>query len=163
MSRSLPLYFYFLLLCGLIAANISVYQIIFAPRVVKISVFEVGKGRASLVRSSSGKTLLIDTGPDASILRALGTVLPEWERSVDAVLLTSAKAGFAGGLPILESRYDIKTIQRVGDLAAPYGSVFVFDDTARITVLAPGEFSVSYGAESFTISSTTAPKTYTLK
>lgn len=112
MLRELPRRFYLLLFVTLIAGNISVYREIFAPEIFKVSVLEVGKkGSAVLVHSPSGKIILIDTGPDASILRALGKELPPWQRKIDAVLLTSEKSNAAGGLPDVVSHY--KVLQQV--------------------------------------------------
>ncbi len=112
MLRELPRHFYLLLFVALIAGNIGVYREIFAPEILKVSVLEVGeKGSAVLVRSPNGKIILIDTGPDASILRALGKELPPWQRKIDVVLLTSEKSSAAGGLPDVLSHY--KVLQQV--------------------------------------------------
>jgi hypothetical protein len=56
----------------LIAANISIYRVIFAPRALEVSVLNVGKGNATPMRTPSKMTILVNAGPDASILRALG-------------------------------------------------------------------------------------------
>lgn len=157
--RALPASFYFLLLCGLIAANVSIYRIIFAPRALEVTVLEVGKGNAVLVRTSGGETLLIDAGPDASILRALGSALPMWQRNIDAIILTSTKASLVGGLPEVESRYHVSTPIYIGDTVAPYGASFIFDNS-RITIIAPATFAISYGATTLTISSTTPKGVY---
>jgi beta-lactamase superfamily II metal-dependent hydrolase len=108
MSRTLPSGLYLLLFVGLVVGNISVYRAIFAPSVLQVTVLEVGKGDATLVRSPSGATLLIDVGPDASILRALGTALPPWQRKIDIVILTNnTKKSSIGGLPDVLSRYKV--------------------------------------------------------
>lgn len=108
MPSELPRRFYLLTLCVLIAGNISVYEMILAPQAFKLKVLDVGeKGSATLVRAPSGATILIDTGPDASILRALGKELPPWQRKIDVVLLTSEKRSTAGGLPDVLSHYDV--------------------------------------------------------
>ncbi len=103
--------FYLFLAGGLLLANVSLYRAIFAPHALQVRVLDVGKGDATLVRTPDGATLLIDTGPDASILRALGTALPPWQRTIDAVILTNAKKPSAGGLPDVLSRY--RVAQRV--------------------------------------------------
>jgi len=163
MPRTLPVYFYIALLCGLIAANVNIYKAVFAPRVLAVSVLEVGKGRATLVRSPSGKTLLIDTGPDASILRAVGGALPEWQRQINEVVLTDSKASFAGGLSALESRYHISDNKSIGDQTTPYGTAFTFDGNTRVEIVSSGTFSIVYGTDSLTVSSTTQPRIYVFK
>ena len=155
--------FYLLLFFGLSALNVSVYHEIFAPPVVMVTVFEVGKGdHAILVHSPhTRRTLLIDTGPDASILRALGGALPMWQRSIDAVILTGTKASFIGGLPALESQYAVSTHIGIGENEVPYGTSFSFDDS-HIKIIAPATLSISYGVTVFNISSSTPSGTYRL-
>ena len=100
--------FYLILFFILIAANVSVYRTIFIGQALEVTVLDVGeKGSATLVRAPGGATILIDTGPDASILRALGEALPPWQRNIDAVILTSTKKASGGGLPDVLNRYDV--------------------------------------------------------
>jgi hypothetical protein len=56
----------------LIAANISIYRVIFAPRALEVSGLNAGKRNATLVRTPNKTTILVNAGPDASILRVLG-------------------------------------------------------------------------------------------
>ena len=159
MQNKLPSSLYVILFVVLLIANISVYKIIFLPHVLTVSVLEVGKGRAVLVKSPNNKTVLVDTGPDASILRALGENLPMWQRKIDVVILTSPAARFAGGLPSVQSRYSISKIVRIGDRTTPYGSSFVFGNS-RIEILAPSSFAISYGVSVIEISSSTPAGVY---
>lgn len=135
----------------------------FAPHVLTVTVFEVGKGDAALMRSPRGKTLLIDTGPDAGILRALGNALPEWQRDIDAAIITGSAAGSAGGLSDIKNRYHISHLlyfgapgkRNLGTL--PYGSQLTFDKNISIAIIAPSVFTISYGATTLLISSSTPP------
>ncbi len=109
----LPTSIWFLLFFALAIGNIVVYRAIFAPAVLEVSVLDVGeKGRALLVRSPRGETILIDAGRDAAVLRALGSALPMWQRHIDAVILTSVTAGSAGGLADVADRYRVGTLIR---------------------------------------------------
>jgi hypothetical protein len=168
--------FYLLLACGFLIADIHVYRNVFAPRDIEVTVLHAGKGSAALIRSRSGKTLLVDTGPDASILRALGTTLPPWQRSLDATLLTSSAAGFAGGLKEVSDQYQIGTSVRFGAPGSkgmesmlavwprlPYGTSLLFDTDITITILAPGSASIVYDSNLLSIASSTPPGTYVLK
>lgn len=107
MSRELPKKFYALLLFVLLVANISLYRTVFAPHTLTASTLAVGKGNATLVQTPNNAIILIDTGPDASILRALGERLPPWQRTIDLVILTSTKKSVTGGLPDVLSRYKV--------------------------------------------------------
>jgi len=129
--------FWIIFLCILIAANTLIYREILTPKSLEMAVFEVGKSSAILVRTPSGKTILIDTGADASILRALGTALPEWQRSINAIILTSDKAAQTGGLQSITNRYHVAHILRFGSSDLPYGTKITLDADATIEVLAP--------------------------
>jgi beta-lactamase superfamily II metal-dependent hydrolase len=170
-------WFLFVCIAILVAANVSIYRTIFAPHALEVSVLDVGKaipakggspdpakagmrGSAVLVRTPSNMLVLIDTGPDASVLRALGAALPPWRRHIDAVILTGTKASSVGGLPEVESRYRVSTLVRIGGDAAPYGSSIVLGDT-RIEIITLAVFTVSSGATSLRISSTTPAGAYT--
>lgn len=77
--------------------------------------FPVGQGNAVLVVSPSGRTVLIDGGPDATaLLTALGRHLPFWRRELDWVLLTeTAPARLAGPVAAVE-RYRPRAAGRPG-------------------------------------------------
>ena len=139
----------------LLFGNVLVYRAIFAPYVLTVSVLEVGKGNAALIRTPNGTSVLIDTGPDASILRALGAILPPWQRNIDAVVLTSTKKAFAGGLPDVLSRYHVSH-------TFSSGTHFVLDNTISIDILAPNTFRISYDTTSLFISSSTKKGLYIL-
>ncbi len=83
---------------------------------LEVRVLGVGNGDAILLTTPSRKTILIDTGPDASILRALGQALPEWQRHLDAVILTSSVADATGGLPEVEKKYTVGAILQAPQL-----------------------------------------------
>ena len=165
MPKSIQMRFWIIILCALIVANIFVYRTVSAPRAFEVLVFEVGKGRAVLVQSPSGRTLLVDAGTSAAVLRTLGTALSYWQRSLDAVILTSGDARSASGLRDIQNSYHnsyhIGRIASFGGKDLPYGTSLLFDANASITVLASGIFSISYGATSFQISSSTSPGLYT--
>jgi len=164
MQYALPRSFYWILFAVLIVANVNVYRAILAPHVLTIAVLKVGpvnkQNNAILVRSPRGKTFLIETGPDASILRALGSALPMWQRNIDEVILTSSAARSAGGLPAVQSRYHVSKIIRIGDATTPYGTSFIFD-SSHIEILAPATLTISYGSAVFKISSSTSLGVYT--
>ena len=160
MPRTLPTWGYLLIFCGLIVANHTIYRDASAPRLLTVTVFAAGKGTAALVQAPSGATLLIDTGSDASILRALGTILPMWQRSLNTILLTSDSAKNVGGLPFIRDRYHVGGIIKASGRDQPYGAPIIFNKII-ITPVAPGVATVSYGTTSLTVSSSTPVGTYT--
>lgn len=154
-----PTWIYVLVFIGLLIGNVKVYQAIFAPPVLEVHVLAAGKSNAVLVKSPRGKTVLVDTGSDASILRALGSALPMWQRHIDAVILSSTKSAAVGGLPDVQRRYRVSQIMRIGGEDIPYGAPLLFDG-ARIEIFSLGTLSLSYGSTSLAISSSTPVGVY---
>lgn len=155
-----PKYFYAILFSILLVANICVYQTIFAPRVLQIFVLDVGKGNAVLVQTPNKKTILVDAGPDASILRAIGTSLPEWQKNIDAIILTGAKTSFTGGLPEVLQKYHAPVPLSFGTKSNPYGSQITLDFVS-IKIISPATLTIYFGDISLSISSSTPKSVYT--
>lgn len=102
---------YLLVLLALVFADVLVYGQLLEPMPASLRVLRPGNSTIVLVRDRN-KTVLVDAGADASILRTLGTALPEWQRHIDAVVLTSASQEDEGGLPDVLSRYRVDTLIR---------------------------------------------------
>lgn len=76
--------------------------------------FDVGQGDAALIRDAKGKTLLIDVGPDDSVLKGLEKAMPFWERDIDTVLITHFDADHFLGLFAVMERYAIGEVWTSG-------------------------------------------------
>ncbi|HNT29787.1 MAG TPA: MBL fold metallo-hydrolase, partial [bacterium] len=75
-----------------------------------VNVLDVGQGDAIFITAPDGKQILIDGGPDSSVLQELGEVMPPLDRSIDLVVLTHPDADHVTGLvPVLE-RYAVAMI-----------------------------------------------------
>lgn len=75
-----------------------------------LAFLNVGQGDSSLIEIPNGREpiqILIDGGPDASVLRELGKILPPSDRYLDLLVMTHPQLDhFAGFLNVLE-RYDV--------------------------------------------------------
>ena len=166
MSHPVPIGIYLTLLGGLLIANIQTYHVLLRPHTLEVQVFAAGEGRATLVRSPEGATLLIDTGSDASIVRLLGVSLPEWQRALDALVLTGPAPKNSGGLSAVNERYPPTTTLRFGPTrkgnssSLPYGAPLRFSRAVALTIIAPGTFTLSYKGTVLHISSSTPIGTY---
>lgn len=74
---------------------------------------DVGQGDAILLQSPSGRRILVDTGPDRSVLAGLGRHLPLLDRSIDLLVITHADTDHSAGAADVLRRY------RVGALLLP--------------------------------------------
>ena len=73
-----------------------------------VHVLDVGQGDSILIESPTGRRVLIDGGPDGSLLqRRLAEHLPWWSRRIDIVLLTHPSADHLIGLTETLRRYDV--------------------------------------------------------
>lgn len=92
----------------LLAGNALVWNAAFSESgdgTLAVSFLDVGQGDAVFVRGPTGAQLLIDGGPDSSVLRELGERMPFYDRSIDVVVATHPDGDHIGGLPRVLSRY----------------------------------------------------------
>ncbi|MFA6552816.1 MAG: ComEC/Rec2 family competence protein [Patescibacteria group bacterium] len=84
---------------------------------LRVVFFDVGQGDAALIRTPSHQNILIDAGPDTTVLSELGQVLPFYDRHIDLVLLTHCHADHEGGLAAVLERYGVGQViwSGVGD------------------------------------------------
>ncbi|MDO8468130.1 MAG: ComEC/Rec2 family competence protein [Candidatus Peribacter sp.] len=69
--------------------------------------FDVGQGDSALLVSPSGKTVLIDGGPDLSALEALGRALPLSRRSIDLLILSHPDPDHFIAFPEVLRRFEV--------------------------------------------------------
>lgn len=67
----------------------------------------VGQGDGIFIRSPQGLDILIDGGPDDSILSCLSNHMPFWDRSIELVILTHPHADHLNGLISVTKRYSV--------------------------------------------------------
>ncbi|MFH1187114.1 MAG: MBL fold metallo-hydrolase [Candidatus Levyibacteriota bacterium] len=68
---------------------------------------DVGEGDGILIRTFDAKNILIDGGPNDSILSCLSNHLPFWDRKLDVVFLSHPHADHLNGLIFVLERYDV--------------------------------------------------------
>lgn len=98
----------------LAVANVLVWeQVIWSGRSF-IVFLDVGQGDSMFIHTRNGYQMLIDGGPDAGVLEALGRVMPFWDKSIDVVMLTHPDKDHVGGLLDVLSRYHVDTVVWTG-------------------------------------------------
>jgi competence protein ComEC len=98
---------YFLLVLIIINALIfySVYYLSDAN--LTVAFLDVGQGDAIFVKAPGGHQMLVDGGPNGSVLRELGKVMPFYDRSIDVLVATHADQDHIGGLVEVLKRFKV--------------------------------------------------------
>ncbi len=95
----------------LIGVNVFVWTALYiqsTPNELIVAFLDVGQGDAIFIKAPNGHELLVDGGPpDGSALRALGQVMPFYDRSIDVVLATHPDQDHIGGLPAIVERFSV--------------------------------------------------------
>jgi competence protein ComEC len=80
-----------------------------------LTALDIGQGDAILVESPTGRTVLIDGGPDPDLtLRRLGANLPFFERRIDVMLLTHPHQDHIAGLVEVMARFRVGVLVHAG-------------------------------------------------
>ncbi len=82
---------------------------------LEVDFLDVGQGDASLIKTPFGQTILIDGGPDNSVLRRLGENLPFYRRRLDLVIVSHYHEDHITGLVETLRRYQVKKIIYTAD------------------------------------------------
>lgn len=105
------------LILSFIIINFLIYFIIglifyieFSDRNLHFYIFDVGQGDSILIKTPSREYILIDGGPDNSVVYKLGKFLPFYQRQIDFVILTHADADHLAGLIEVLNRYEVKNV-----------------------------------------------------
>ncbi|MBI2640004.1 MAG: MBL fold metallo-hydrolase [Candidatus Sungbacteria bacterium] len=92
----------------------AVFKVEAAGGLLRVHFFDVGQGDAIFVEAENGNQVLIDGGPNGSVLAKLGEVMPFWDKSIDIVILTHPHADHLDGLIEVLKRYDIDMVLETG-------------------------------------------------
>lgn len=92
------------LVVGLLLLIVSLWQI--GPPEDKVVFLDVGQGDAILLQSGT-QQILIDGGPDATVLQRLGEELPWFDRRIEVVVATHPDQDHIAGLVHVVERYEV--------------------------------------------------------
>ncbi|HWP61530.1 MAG TPA: MBL fold metallo-hydrolase [Candidatus Paceibacterota bacterium] len=110
MRRSSKIVGIAILILGLVSVILWVATLQMGNRKLRVSFLDTGSGAATLIEAPGGRTVLIDGGPDAGILRSLGSALPWWQRSIDVVIAAHPDAAHVAGLIDVLQRYQVAQV-----------------------------------------------------
>jgi len=137
------LVFYVLAFLGLL--NVLAWSVVFnlsETHFWEITFFDVGQGDAILIETPGRNQILIDGGPDSTILEKLNK-MPFWDRTIDLLILTHPDNDHITGLVHVLSSYKVENILWTG--AVKQAAVFekwqelIEKENARILTAKAGQ------------------------
>jgi len=75
-----------------------------------VAFLDVGQGDAIFIEAPNGNQVLIDGGPNRSVLRELGKVMSFFDRSIDLIIVTHPDMDHIGGLPSVIENFKVDKI-----------------------------------------------------
>lgn len=84
---------------------------------LRVWFFDVGQGDSIFIETPDHYQILVDGGPSQEILSKLGQVMPPWDRSIDAIVLTHPHKDHVSGLVSVLERYDVAAVYDGGALS----------------------------------------------
>ena len=106
-----------LLILGIAAVLVAipVFWLVFhADSNLEVDFLNVGQGDSILIKAPYGQNVLIDGGPDDTVINKLAEVLPWWDKKIDLMVLTHPHGDHLTGLIDVMKRYKVKKILYTG-------------------------------------------------
>ena len=107
----------------------------------------VGQGDATMFYTKTREVILVDGGPDMSVLYELGKSLPFYERTIDLMVLTHPDSDHLNGLLDVLERYRVKKIMYT-DIVDNSDTYTIFKD---LVALEDAEVIIVKGGENMYI------------
>ncbi len=105
-----------ILIFGIVVVMIAIF--LFYSRknenLLKVCFFDVGQGDSALIQTPFGQDILIDGGPDNTVLEKLGEHLGFFDNDIELMILTHPHADHVTGLIGVLKRYDVEKIIYTG-------------------------------------------------
>jgi len=106
--------FLLLAVCCLVLIAFGLVYYFDAEQKNEVIFFNVGQGDSALINLPGNNEILIDGGPDMSVLYKLGKYLPIYNRDIELMILTHPHADHVTGLVEVLERYDVKAVLYTG-------------------------------------------------
>jgi competence protein ComEC len=115
-------------------------------QLLAVDFLAVGQGDSVFIETPKGQQVLIDGGPDDTVLEKLATAMPFYDRTIDLVVLTHPEKDHLFGLLGVLKKYKIKNILWTGIVRETAEwqewSRLVKEEGAKIEIAQAGERAV---------------------
>ncbi len=107
----------YLFLIALFGAAGLVWCAVFAEsrNGLMVAFLDVGQGDAIFIQAENGNQVLLDGGPNKTVLSQLAKIMPFYDRSIDLLILSHPHADHLAGLIEVLKRYDVGGIIESGN------------------------------------------------
>lgn len=142
-------YFLLALLSVVILTVVSAYQYIyFNDGKLHITFCDVGQGDAIFIRSPGGRLLLVDGGPDNTVLECLSSKMGYWERVIDLVILTHPHQDHFFGINFVLDRFSVLSFASLSiiNTTSSYNDLLLNmskEDIKTVNLLSSDRFNLS--------------------
>lgn len=106
-----------LLLLILFVSNFFIwYAVAYEDRggILTVAFLDVGQGDAIFIEAPNGNQIIMDGGPDRSVLRELSKIMPFYDRSIDMLIVTNPDTDhYAGFIDVLKN-YEVGQVLEPG-------------------------------------------------
>lgn len=139
-----------LLACVLLLILLAIREIFFLmPRAeTTVHFFDVGQGDAALIVGPRGEQIVVDGGPNLSLLEHLQHTMPFYDRDIDLLVLSHPHQDHLFAFPELMKRYRVKNILITGmDFGLPkYREMLDLAATQKVgIILANPDRDIAFG------------------
>jgi competence protein ComEC len=88
----------------------------YSKRVLTFAMMDVGQGDALFIESPTGTQIIVDGGPGKNILKELPKLMPFWDRSIDAMVITNPDKDHISGFTDILKLYTVDTVFEPGTI-----------------------------------------------
>jgi competence protein ComEC len=110
-------YYGAIFLTVLIVVNFFIWSAVFSEEragELTVAFLDVGVGDSIYIEAPNGNKMLIDGGPDRSVVRALSQMMSFHDRTIDVLVATHPDKDHIGGLVDVLKNYEVKMIVTTG-------------------------------------------------
>lgn len=83
-----------------------------------VAFLNIGQGDSIYIESPTHQQVIIDGGPNGSLLSEIGKIMPWYDRSIDAIILTNPDADHFSGFIDLLKRYSVGLVIEPGTVGS---------------------------------------------
>ena len=90
------------------------YVLLSEKHVLTVAFLDIGQGDSIYIESPTGNRVMIDAGPNKTVLRELANVMPFYDRTIDLAIATHPDKDHIGGYPDIFDRYQVSAFMEPG-------------------------------------------------